>query len=130
MKTKDVYAVFLLRFGLDCSDFQAFDNLPADDMDVDDFVDIFIVDVGVPDTFRINHHCRSLFAALKAAGFVDPHFAFAGQAELLDAALGVFLCSLGAAVGATNPVARGTLVQAEKYMVFVKRFIAHGNILE
>src|SRR3982074_524376 len=37
------------------SDFEALDDLSADDMRIDDFVDVVVVDIGVPGALRINH---------------------------------------------------------------------------
>lgn len=38
-----------------------------------DFRRILRTHIPVPHRFRVNHHCRPVFALVQAAGFVDPH---------------------------------------------------------
>ncbi|MNN55901.1 hypothetical protein D3C81_1708040 [compost metagenome] len=73
------------------SDFQTFNDLAADQMDVDDFIEVFIVDIGVPGALRIDHDDRAFFAAAEATGLIDADCATAAQAQFLDACLQVFL---------------------------------------
>src|SRR3990170_5000308 len=100
---------------------QAFDDAPVLQVLLDDLVDVGLVDVGVPDRVRVHHDARSFLAAVEAAGLVDPHLAFAGEAELLDAAFRVG-AQLRGALGVTGrPIAAVALVAAEKHVLGVKR---------
>ncbi|OMP13991.1 hypothetical protein COLO4_00490 [Corchorus olitorius] len=105
-------------------DHQPFNGFAFDQMALDDFVDVFLVDEGVPDGLGVDHHDRTEFAAVEAAGLVDAHAAFTVDAEFLAALLGVFLHGLGAKVGAA---ARAVLafVQAKENVVLV--VAAHGR---
>ena len=49
-----------------------------------------MIDIRVPDGFRIHDHDRTFFAAIETSGLVDTDFALAGESERLDA----FLCVL------------------------------------
>src|SRR5262249_6524286 len=71
-------------------DLQSLDDAAVLDVLVNDLVDVFAVDVGVPDAFGINHHDGALFAAIHTSGRIDPALALARQPKLLDLALGVF----------------------------------------
>src|SRR5690606_3067930 len=101
-----------------------FDGLAVLEMGFDDFVDVFLVDEGVPDSFRIHDHDRALVAAIEAAGAVDAHLAFAGQLERLDPVLGVGPQIIGAVILATC-LTIGALVGAEKNVVTEITAIAH-----
>jgi hypothetical protein len=95
---------------------------------VNDFIDVFLIDIGVPDAFGINHQYRSFLATVQAAGLVDADLARAIQVKRLDAALGMFLRGLRTAIGAAwTPVF--ALVQAKKYMLLVIRLVSHGKNL-
>ena len=93
---------------------------------VDDLVDIFLVNVGIPGALRIDHHHRSLFTAIKASGFVDSYFALAVEVELFHALFCVFLCFFCAAIGATGATIIAG-VDAEKNVMLIVGGIAHGN---
>src|SRR5512141_2620563 len=73
------------------SDFQAFDHLAADQVGLDDFIDVAVVDEGVPGSLRIDHQHRAFLAAVEAAGLVDADLALAVQVQLLDALFRMFL---------------------------------------
>src|SRR3569832_1720472 len=109
------------------SDFQALDDLSADDMLVDDFIDVFRIDIGVPGALRINDQHRAFFAAIQAAGLVDPHLALAVQIEFLDAPLRMLLRRLGAARSAAGPAVIA-FVDAEKDVLLVKGLVGHCGI--
>src|SRR5690606_28090763 len=107
---------------------QAIDRLAADEVRVDDFVYVALIEVGVPDSLRIDDEHRAFLAAIQASRLVDANLAGACQPELLDTLLGVFLHGLGIAIGATRPVGPGlTLVQTEKYMMTV---VTHDGLLQ
>ena len=93
---------------------------------INDLVDIFLVNIGIPGALRINHHDRALFAAVQASGFVDSYLALAVQVELFQALLRVFLRFFCAAIGATGApiIAR---INAEKNVMLIEGGIAHGN---
>src|SRR5690606_21655516 len=103
---------------------ETFDGLAVLEMGFNDFVDIFLVDEGVPDSLRIHHHDRALVAAVKAAGTIDAHLAFAVQLERLDLVLGVSADLLDAVIGTTG-FAVLALVGAEKNVVFEMTAVAH-----
>src|ERR1043165_1598469 len=68
---------------------QALDHAAVLDVLLDDLVDVGAVDVRVPDAFRVHHDAGTFLATVEAARLVDAHLAFARQAELLDARLGI-----------------------------------------
>ena len=49
-----------------------------------DFVNVGVIDKGVPHGFRVNHRHRSGSAPIQTAGFVNPNFAGARQSSVLD----------------------------------------------
>src|SRR5690349_4222646 len=93
----------------------------VDEMLLDDFVNVFLVDVRVPDRFRIHDHHRTFFASVHAAGLIDANFFLARQAKLLDAALGIVTHLLRTMV-VTARAGIVALVAAEEYVIAV---IAH-----
>jgi hypothetical protein len=108
--------------------FQTFNNLPANQMLVDDFIDIVRIDIGVPGALRINHHDRAFFASVETTGLVDADFSRTAQIHFLDTLLGVLLRNLRAFVKAAR--ASGiSLIGAKENVLFVIWFIAHvGNV--
>jgi len=63
---------------------QTLDGFAADDVRVDDFVDVGFGDVAIPDSIGINNQVRAVLALIEAAGLVGADFA-------LEAALRQFL---------------------------------------
>src|SRR5258708_18648033 len=57
-------------------DHQALDWLAADDVRVDDFIDISFGDVAIPDSVGIDDKIRAVLALIEATGLIGPHFAF------------------------------------------------------
>jgi len=51
---------------------------------IDDFVDVFLIHIGVPDLFRINDHHGPLLAAIQATGLVDPDLSLAVLTGFLE----------------------------------------------
>jgi len=96
-------------------------------MGVDDFIDIFLVDIGIPSALRIDDDHRAFFAPLQASSLVDAHFAGAGQVELLDAFFRMFLGGLGTLVGAAGALTGLALVEAEENVMFVERGVCHDE---
>ena len=101
----------------------AFDDFAADQVGVDDVVDVAGVDVGVPGAFGIQHQHRAFFAAVEAAGLVDADLARAIDAQFLDAFFRVLLGYFGALLAA----ARTTIVALvhAKEDVVLKELFAH-----
>ena len=97
------------------SNLQALDNLAANQMRVDDFIDILGIDVGVPDTLGVDHQHGAFFAAVETTGLVDANLALAVQIELLEAFFGMLLRYFSAAIMAAWP-AIFALIHAKKYV--------------
>lgn len=92
--------------------------MSAEQVLIDDFIDILLINIAVPDRFRIHDHDRPLLAAIQTAGLVDANFAGAGHAERLDALLAVVPDPAGAMILATS-LATVALVTAEENMTLV-----------
>jgi hypothetical protein len=94
-------------------------------MFLNDFLDVFLVNIGVPDGFRIHDHDRPLIAAVEATGLVDPHLTRPLQLELGNAVFGISL-HLGGAKGIATAFTGFALVAAEKNVMFE---MAHWALL-
>jgi hypothetical protein len=101
---------------VDLFQLQALDNAPLFQMDIEDFVDVGLIDIGVPDTFRVDHQHRPLVAAIHAARAVDAAFPFAVEVGLFDFFLEVVAHGLSTC-RATASGAIVALVGAEKHVV-------------
>ena len=55
---------------------QALNWLAADDVRVNDFIDVGLSDESVPYGFGIDHEIRAVFALIETARLVGAHFAF------------------------------------------------------
>lgn len=53
-------------------------------MRIHDFVNVGVIDKGVPHGLRVNHRHRSGSAPVQTASFVNPNFAGARQSSVLD----------------------------------------------
>ena len=62
-------------------------------MAVDNFVNVLLIHIGVPDAFWIDHRHRAAGAAVQTAGFVHPDLARPRQAQGFDAAFAVIEAS-------------------------------------
>ena len=109
---------------------QALDRPAELQVRLDDLVDVGLIDIAVPDAFRVHHRHRARSAAVQAAGLVDAHLAGAGQALGLDALLAVVERRLRAVVGAAG-FAIGALVQSKENvtLVVMRGRGAHAPIL-
>jgi hypothetical protein len=58
------------------SQLQALYWFAADYVGLDDFVDVGLGNVSVPDGVRIDHQIRAVLALIETARLVGPHFAF------------------------------------------------------
>ena len=56
-------------------------------MRLHNFVNVIVVDVGIPHGFRVNHSYRAGGTAVQATSLVDADLARAGQTGFLDLAL-------------------------------------------
>lgn len=96
--------------------------LSADDMRVDDLVNIGFGDVAVPDGLGIYHDVWSVLALIEAAGLI-------GADSALQATLGEFLlekflqAGLGGGIAASAGMARRALVSAYEDVVLEFRHV-------
>jgi hypothetical protein len=93
------------------------DDSPVYQMLVDNFVDVGLINIGVPRRFRIYHQHRTFPATIQATGVIDADFAFPCQLKLLNAGFCIITHRLSAMVGATGFVTLA-LIGAEEYVVF------------
>lgn len=54
--------------------YQSRNGFPANDMRFDDLVHVSRCDSPVPNSVRIDHEIRSMFALIKTTGLIGPHF--------------------------------------------------------
>ena len=87
-------------------------------MPIDYFIDVFPIDIAVPDGLGIDHDNRAQLAAIQAAGSIDAHPALARHAKCLDFCLGVLPDFAGIEPRAAH-LAALALVGTEKDVVFV-----------
>jgi hypothetical protein len=95
---------------------QAFDDLTITQVSLDDLVEVFSVDVGVPDRIRIDDDHRPGFAPIQAAGVVDPYLPGTMNAQLLATFLDIVPRLLRPALTAALP-AVVALIDAKEHMV-------------
>ena len=55
---------------------QALDRFTADDVGVDDFIDVGLDKVSIPNGIGIDNEVWAVFALIETARLVDPYFAF------------------------------------------------------
>jgi len=55
---------------------EALYRLATYDMRIDDFVDVSLGDVAVPDGVRVDHEVGAVFALVETAGLVGAYFSF------------------------------------------------------
>ena len=91
-------------------------------MAVDNLVDVFLINIRVPGTLRVNHHHWPFLAAVQATGVIDPHLALTRQTKPFYAGLGIIAHGLGIVVGTTWPAILAQ-VGAKKYVVFIVGFV-------
>lgn len=94
-------------------------------MFLDDFLDIGLIDIAIPDPFGIDHHDWALGAPVQTARAVNSDLSFAVFLQCLDAFLGVGL-DFSRATAGTALCAVIALIDAEKNMFFK---IRHDRIL-
>jgi hypothetical protein len=85
------------------------------DVAVDNFIDVFLIYIGVPNTFRIHHTHWSLLTTVKTSGLVDAHLALPGHAQLLYPAFCIVTqYSRSALIAGRTLSVRPTIVGTEK----------------
>ena len=97
-------------------------------MRFDDFIDVGLVDIGVPNRLWVDHHHRATGTAIQTPCLVDTHAPLAMEPQGFDAGFAVFLCLLRGMIGATV-FAAFALVQTKKHMVLVVGVVCHAVIL-
>jgi hypothetical protein len=105
---------------------QAFDDPAMLYVLGNNFVDVVLVDIGVPNGLRVYHQDRTFVATVQTAGIIDPDLALAGELERLDLILGIGAHLTGAMIVAAN-FARLALVDAEENVSLV---VTHGAQLK
>jgi len=96
---------------------EALDRLAAEDVGLDNLVDVGLGDVAVPDCVRVDDDVRAVLALIEAARMIGADFAF-------EAALGEFLLEEFLQIGfrggiaASTRMARRALVAADENMFF------------
>jgi hypothetical protein len=102
---------------------QALDNASILKMLLNDFVDVFLIHVCVPDIFRVNDNDRAFVATVEAACIVDAYsLALAVKSKRFNAAFCIIAHGLRALVVAADcPIF--TLIDTEKHMPLI---VAHG----
>jgi hypothetical protein len=103
---------------------EPFNYATANQIDVDDFIDIALVNIGVPRALRINDQDWALFATIKATGFVNANFALAIHVELFDTTFGVLLRGLRTIFGTalTTIIA---VIQTEEHVFLKVEIVRH-----
>jgi hypothetical protein len=100
----------------------------ADDVGVDDFVDVLGLNASIPDCFGVNHDCWAQFTLVEAAGFVGAHIFNATLSQLsFEQALQF---ALAGGVAATARVACFALVHADENVLVEFRHslsLTHGR---
>jgi len=96
---------------------QARDGFPANNVRLDDFVDVSLGDVSVPDGIGIDHEIRAVLTLVETARLVGSHFTLeAAFSQLLFEKLLQF--RLAVRIAASPRVTRRALVTAYKNMLF------------
>ena len=95
-------------------------DLPIREVRRNDFIDICLVHIRVPNCFRVHHSDRPPRATVQATGFVDADLAGAQQAQRLGLRLAM-VERLYRALVCTALLARFALVGAEKDVPLVVR---------
>jgi hypothetical protein len=103
---------------------QPLNNAAMHQMFLNDFFNVFLVDVCVPNGFGVDHEYRAVVAAVHATGLVDANLAFALEFQFTDTILGIGL-HLGGAEAVATGFAFSALVAAEKNVMLE---MAHAEI--
>jgi len=93
-------------------------------MRINDVIDVMLVDIGVPDTLRVDHQYRAFFTAIQTTGLVDAYFAVAIHVQRFEAFLCVFL-DAGRATIMASRASILALVDADEYVMLVVGLVSH-----
>lgn len=99
------------------SNLQTLDDSPVFQMLLDDFTDIGLIGIAVPDRIGIDDQHGTFLAAVETAGVVDTAFSRAGHFELFQAIFRIIAKLPGIVILATSRAVLA-LIGAKKYMVF------------
>jgi hypothetical protein len=108
---------------------QTLDHFAVLQMRFDDFIDVVIVDIGVPNRLGIHHQHRAAGTPVQATSLVDTHAIDAIDAELFDLGFAMFPSGLRLVIRATRFFIF-PLVEAKKYVVFEVALGCHAPILK
>lgn len=100
------------------SNLQAFNNPAIDQMLFDDLVNIFPIDIGIPDSLGVHDDHRSLLTTVETSRRIDPHSALAGESKRLGSLLGIIAHGLRIKALATC-AAISTFIGTEKYVISI-----------
>ena len=99
---------------------QPFNNTSVEQVFVDDFINIFPIEIGIPDLIRVDHDYRAKFAAIETTRTIYYDISLILPPKLLDSCLGIVAYFRRIALF-KSLLTLLTLVSAEKYMVLVIR---------
>ena len=85
----------------------------------DNFVEVFLVNIGIPSTLGVDHKNWAFRAAVHAAGGVNSDLTFAVQAKRLNFVLGVIAHGLSIMIRTTGAAVLA-LIDTEKNMVSIE----------
>ena len=102
-------------------DFESIDHLPLLQMLLNDFVEILVIDVGVPGLFGVNHHHRPLLTTIQTTGVINAYLALTANAELFATLFYIIARRLRTTLLTRLPLAIAQ-VGTEKHMVLVILF--------
>ena len=85
-----------------------------------DLIDVFAVNIGVPDVLRIDYDHRPGLASTQATGGIHSDATLAAQPQLFDFRLGVIAYFGGIALPAAH-FAGLALIGTEKHMILIMR---------
>jgi hypothetical protein len=99
------------------SNAQALYDLTVDEVLVNDFVNIVLIDIGIPNAFRVYDDGRPFIATIETASLIHPDVSFPGNLKFLDACLRIIAyCLRAMVVTARAPIV--ALIATEKDMMF------------
>ena len=104
-------------------DAQALDRHAANEVRLDNLVDVLLIDKAVPNPLGIDHGDWTQVAAIQAAGLVDPYLPGAIQAAGFDGIFAVRTQRIRPAVLATG-AAVGALIAAKEDVPLVETGVA------
>ena len=106
---------------------QTLDYASVDEMFIDDFIEIILVDIGVPDPFRIHDDSRPQFTTTETPGDIDTHATFAVDAEFLGAFFDIVAHRARIKIRATT-LTGFTLIGTEKSVITINTHKLHHYI--